>query len=200
MLLDAQGHILHGSVQAHALMQQTGLLRIQGHQLQALGAADNQWLQACMAQVLATSQAIAGSGPSIWSPADRELVGGQGRRLQHWSGQQLQVMVAPLPLDAQPYGMQCAAVVMLSDPSRVISSLTGALRSFYRLTLAEAKLVQGLINGQSPQEYAEATGVSINTVRSQFKAAASKVGVSRQADLVRVVLMGPALLRWHTLP
>lgn len=38
--------------------------------------------------------------------------------------------------------------------------------------------------------------LAIHTVRSQFKSAAAKVGVSRQADLVRVVLLGPAMLRW----
>lgn len=38
--------------------------------------------------------------------------------------------------------------------------------------------------------------LAIHTVRSQFKSAAAQVGVSRQADLVRVVLLGPAMLHW----
>jgi DNA-binding CsgD family transcriptional regulator len=87
--------------------------------------------------------------------------------------------------------------VLLSDPSRMLTSLTQSLHSYYRLTPAEAKLVQALIQGLSPQEYAQHMDLSIHTVRSQFKTAAAKVGVSRQADLVRVVLMGPAMLRWQ---
>ena len=38
---------------------------------------------------------------------------------------------------------------------------------------------------------------SKHTARSQFKSAAAKVGVGRQADFVRVLLTGPARLLWR---
>jgi DNA-binding CsgD family transcriptional regulator len=52
-----------------------------------------------------------------------------------------------------------------------------------------------LVNGLSSQEYVEQRGRSIHTVRAQLKAAATKVGASRQADFVRTILMGPAMLQ-----
>lgn len=56
------------------------------------------------------------------------------------------------------------------------------------------------MNGLSSQEYVEQRGRSIHTVRAQLKAAATKVGAtkvgaSRQADFVRTILMGPAMLQ-----
>jgi len=51
------------------------------------------------------------------------------------------------------------------------------------------------VNGLSSQEYVEQRGRSIHTVRAQLKAAATKVGASRQADFVRTILMGPAMLQ-----
>lgn len=38
---------------------------------------------------------------------------------------------------------------------------------------------------------------SKHTARSQFKSAAAKVGMGRQADFVRVLLTGPAMLLWR---
>jgi DNA-binding CsgD family transcriptional regulator/PAS domain-containing protein len=194
VLLDAQAGVLHANRQAQTLMQHTQLLHLQARQVHAAHATADQWLQQSIGQCLHTAQAMAGRrAESVSSP----LHSGEGRRLQHWNGQQLHVMVAPLPVAAQPYGLPCGAVVLLSDPSRMLTSLTQSLHSYYRLTPAEAKLVQALIQGLSPQEYAQHMDLSIHTVRSQFKTAAAKVGVSRQADLVRVVLMGPAMLRWQ---
>ena len=88
-------------------------------------------------------------------------------------------------------------MLLISDPELGIPSLHEVLRGLYRLTLAEAQLAQSLINGWSLQEFADRQGVSIHTARSQFKSAAAKVGVSRQADFVRVLLTGPAMLRWQ---
>ncbi|RYY71843.1 MAG: helix-turn-helix transcriptional regulator [Comamonadaceae bacterium] len=63
------------------------------------------------------------------------------------------------------------------------------------MTVAEAKVTEALVNGKTPNEYADAQGLTMNTVRTQIKAAAVKAGASRQADLVRIVLTGPGVLR-----
>ena len=186
VLLNAEGHFL---------------LRIQGQQMQATWAQDQSWLELTIGQCARTAQAMAHTGGRDFKQSlamgSLGLHSGDARRMQHMNGRNLHVMVSPMPLAAQPYGVPCGVLMLLSDPSRILTSLVHALQQFYRLTRAEAKLVQALINGLSPQEYADSAALSINTVRTQFKAAAAKVGVSRQADLVRVVLMGPALLRWE---
>ena len=88
-------------------------------------------------------------------------------------------------------------MLLISDPDMGIPSMHEVLKDLYRLTLAEAQLAQSLINGWSLKEFAARQGVSLHTARSQYKSAAAKVGVNRQADFVRVLLTGPAMLRWQ---
>lgn len=50
-----------------------------------------------------------------------------------------------------------------------------------------------LANGLSPEQIAEKRHVSTLTVRTQLRAVHAKIGVSRQADLVRLIREMPAL-------
>ena len=59
------------------------------------------------------------------------------------------------------------------------------LAASFGVTQAEARVWSALIAGQSPKQYAEAQGVSINTVRKQIATLMEKVGCTRQVDLVR---------------
>ncbi|WP_417283902.1 helix-turn-helix transcriptional regulator [Comamonas sp.] len=184
LLVDEHARLLHGNSRATGLMERSQLLmRAGGERLRASNAADDRWLQKAMHECVAT-----GLGKAAHV--------GRASRFRGLAGQQLQVMVSPLPRQVSPYGVHCAAMVLLSDPALTIPSLQTLLQGLYRLTLAEAQLAQALVNGWTLQEFAERQGLSIHTVRSQYKAAASKVGVGRQADFVRVLLTGPALMRW----
>ena len=185
VLLDERGQVMHSNRRAQGLMQRSQLLsETGGNGLRAANPADDRWLQKAMRECVAT-----GLGQAMHM--------GRASRFRGLAGQQLQIMVAPLPIRSSPYGESCAAMVLISDPDLGIPSLQEVLRGLYRLTLAEAQLAQSLINGWSLQEFADRQGVSIHTARSQFKSAAAKVGVSRQADFVRVLLTGPAMLRWQ---
>ena len=55
------------------------------------------------------------------------------------------------------------------------------------LTRAEAEVALAITEGATVAEAAEVRGVSVHTVRDQVKAAMSKTGSRRQADLVRAV-------------
>ena len=186
VLLDERGHVMYRNRRAQSLMQRSQLLKETGggHGLRAANPADDRWLQKAMHECVAT-----GLGHATHV--------GRASRFCGLAGQQLQVMVAPLPSQSSPYGENCAAMLLISDPELGIPSLHELLRGLYRLTLAEAQLAQSMINGRSLQEFADQQGVTIHTARSQFKSAAAKVGVSRQADFVRVLLTGPAMLRWQ---
>jgi DNA-binding CsgD family transcriptional regulator len=63
-----------------------------------------------------------------------------------------------------------------------------ALRAAFRLTKAEARLVEQLLQGRTPVEAAEALGVTIHTVRTYLKRLYVKLGVKSQAMLVRKLL------------
>jgi DNA-binding CsgD family transcriptional regulator len=56
------------------------------------------------------------------------------------------------------------------------------------ITRAEARLASMLADGISLEEAAEALLVSIQTVRSQLKSVFAKTGVTRQAELVALLL------------
>jgi len=60
-----------------------------------------------------------------------------------------------------------------------------ALRVAFRLTAAEAAVLDALMRGRSARQYAEERQVSYHTVRSQIAALMQKTGCTRQVDLVR---------------
>lgn len=63
-----------------------------------------------------------------------------------------------------------------------------ALRAFFGLTNAEARLLKALTSGERLADYAARTGVSPTTAKSHLRALFSKTGERRQVDLVRNVL------------
>lgn len=182
VLLDERAAVLHATERARRLAADSGLLQFgAGDGLAASPPAAHARLQRAMRAAVAT-----GSGRSGGA--------GTGLRLEGLAGLQLHLLVAPLPGWRSPFGERAAAAVFVSAPSAELAALEPVLRALYGLTPAEAQLAQALVNGLSPQEYADAARLSLHTVRAQFKAAAAKVGVRRQADFVRVLLTGPALL------
>jgi DNA-binding CsgD family transcriptional regulator len=62
-----------------------------------------------------------------------------------------------------------------------------ALSKVFRLTQAESHLLRALADGKTVSEYSHIKHLSRNTVRSQLQTLFQKTGVSRQADLVRLV-------------
>jgi DNA-binding CsgD family transcriptional regulator len=183
VLLDDAARVLHVTQRANDLAAASGLLRLRDRgAVQCTLAANDQVLQRLLHEATRTGTASPGGA-------------GGALRLSGLDGQQLQLLVTPLPSWSSPFGAHTAAAIFLSDPKVLIGSLVGMLRSLYGMTPAEARLTEALVNGRTPQEYAEGQQVSMNTVRTQIKAAAAKVGASRQTDLVRIVLTGPAVLR-----
>jgi DNA-binding CsgD family transcriptional regulator len=77
-----------------------------------------------------------------------------------------------------------------SSPGRVIGRLYGLL---YGLTTAETRLVEAVLRGDRLGDYAEAAGITINTVKTQMKQIFAKTGLNRQADLVRHALADPMI-------
>ena len=68
-------------------------------------------------------------------------------------------------------------------------------RQAWRLSPAETALLLALLRGQTPQDFADARGVRIRTVRAQMSALLLKTGTQRQQDLValvaRLMLLAP---------
>lgn len=97
----------------------------------------------------------------------------------------------PLIVDAMSIGKVAtgrpAALLLLNDTERPNSESTGAALQLLGLTPAESRIA-GLVGaGHSPREAADALNLSLNTVRSALKIAFDKLGISRQAELAKIV-------------
>jgi DNA-binding CsgD family transcriptional regulator len=116
---------------------------------------------------------------------------GQGRKLSQEFRRYADLYPSALP--------RLKAILASTDPGvrRRVATLRrleeahdeGRRRRFadrYGLTPAEARVALHIIGGGDIASFAKAAGVSPGTVRSQLKAVFAKVGVSRQAELVRL--------------
>lgn len=95
-----------------------------------------------------------------------------------------------VPEDADPDGPH--AVALISHPDRAPETSEERLRHLYGLSYAEARLTSLLATGHRLDEAAEILGVAYETVRKHLKQVFQKTGVDRQAELVRLVVTGPA--------
>ncbi len=111
-------------------------------------------------------------------------------------GAPIGVEVAPLPVRTEYLGGRHDAVAVVTvhrqaEPGQ--ADLHAALRLAFRLTPAECRVVDGILDGLSVREIAERLGVSAHSVHTQLKAVYQKTEVHRQSDLVRLVLSLPTL-------
>lgn len=80
--------------------------------------------------------------------------------------------------------------VYLSSADSAFSVCSERLTSFYSLTPAESSVAIALANGLTLAQISSAHTVSIETVRTQLKSIFQKMGVSKQQDVIRVLLSG----------
>jgi DNA-binding CsgD family transcriptional regulator/PAS domain-containing protein len=114
----------------------------------------------------------------------------------------LAVLVAPLARDRVPPGLEprgCVLVVV-DDPGRRPALPAGVVAALYGLTPAEARLAVRLAEGASLEAVAEGAGPARSTLRWTLKQVLAKTGTRRQADLVRLLVQGPAALGAAGLP
>lgn len=107
----------------------------------------------------------------------------------------LSVFVAPARRRDLFFNAPRSALVFVSDPERADAPSSEILQHAYGLTPAEANVASLLATGKDIHEIADATCVRQNTIRIQLKRIFDKTGTRRQAELVKLILTGPALLR-----
>jgi DNA-binding CsgD family transcriptional regulator len=113
--------------------------------------------------------------------------------LARMAGPPIVLLVSPFRSEAIGFGpARPAAVVFFAEPDQPAAVSEKALRSAYRLTPAQARLVAAILGGQSLTEYAETARISINTAKTLLKQVFDKTGSSRQTQLVRTIAANPA--------
>jgi DNA-binding CsgD family transcriptional regulator len=102
----------------------------------------------------------------------------------HQSAVAAQLLVLPMASSAMGNG-QTAALVIVQQIEDAPDQAQRLLQLAYRLTPAEARMAQLILDGHSPGQIAAILKLSIATVRTQLSSALKKTGAQRQADLVR---------------
>jgi DNA-binding NarL/FixJ family response regulator len=82
--------------------------------------------------------------------------------------------------------------LLISDPARARYPKAPTLRHLFGLTVSESRLVEHLIRGLSLEEAGETVGLKVSSSRTYLKSIFSKMGVSRQAELVQKALTSSA--------
>ena len=88
-----------------------------------------------------------------------------------------------------------AVIVFLGDPGYAVDIDQPRLCQLYGLTRAEARVAALLANGYRLEETAESLGLVYETARKHLKHVFGKTGTDRQAELIRMLVTGPAVIR-----
>jgi DNA-binding CsgD family transcriptional regulator len=175
LLVDRQAYILHASRSARALFERDGGLRPD-----ARG-------RCCASSASATF---------VLRSKIAEAIGARRRHCLTIPREGRSALAACIvPLDGGDAAAPArTAAIFVSDPERPCIVPECLLTELYGLTPAEAQVAIGLANGQRLEDLARAKGVSINTVRTHLQQIFAKTEVTRQPDVVRLVLSGPGAL------
>jgi DNA-binding CsgD family transcriptional regulator len=180
ILLSQSGTFIHWNATAQRIAARTGAFVIgSAGRVQCASSTATQRITAAISQAIAAARGSGNYG---------------GCMLKITGRQEVQIFVAPVGLSGQRFGPGVAAVLFVRDGGLATVDLSSSLRSIYQMTAAEASLAEALTDGKSLKVFADERGVTLNTVKSQMKNVAAKLGVKRQVDVVREILTGPAVL------
>lgn len=173
VVVDAECRKLFANQGAEALLATGDGLREQAGQIVAIGATGGGDLRRAVA-----TAAGAGTGAIV--------------RLMREGGRVLHAFVAPLrAVDRQG---DMPVVITLRDPEAAWELPEAELGRLFGLTPAEARVVTGLVKGNTLREIAAEHGLSPNTVRNQLAQAFQKTGTARQSELVALALSSAGAL------
>ena len=173
--LDRRGRILAANDRARGLLRHGEELSDADGVLQARAPDDQGRLARLVAEALPTSGAVPVSG---------------SMQLGRVSGlPPFVVHIKPVGIPQPDYGARpVAALVLIVEPGRHPRLDSALVARTLRLTPAESQVAALLADGKTVRDIALATGRRESTIRSHVKHMFAKHGLSRQADLVRLVL------------
>lgn len=178
VLTTARGHLLYSNPAADRILARADGVRLRGASLAACDPEDQHRLHAAIR--LAAEDPGRASAVPVRLPIRRQS-----------GGLPYLILVQPAsPADPTPMSlMQPTTLVTLIDPTRSSASIDiEALRQVFHLSIAEARLVEQLVSGLTPKGAAQASCVSISTIRTQLRNVFAKTGCSRQSELVKLAL------------
>ncbi|WP_293861066.1 helix-turn-helix transcriptional regulator [uncultured Alsobacter sp.] len=177
--VDAAGKIVSSSPVAERFLRARDGLQIQSGKLRAMLGTEDKELQASIR--LASQRRPSGeAGPS------------KGLALTKLSGSRtLGIMIRPVPSSS---GSSNAVAIYVRDCDSVPEVESEFVRQIFDLTPAEAAVTRRLTAGLSLEDAAHSLEISRNTARAHLRSIFSKSGITRQTELVRLVLSSAVVL------
>jgi len=183
IILDEKGRLLNTNAMATALLRKGDGVSLRGKHLHVEGHSANRQLQAALDSVIRAQQAGETSvvkALRVARPGGRPALG---------------LVIRPVPVSEWSEGQAGpSAAVFISDPDQRESASGHTLGELFSLTPAEARVAILLARGLSLAEVSKAQNISPHTARAQLKSIFAKTGVSRQAELVRMIIGSVASL------
>jgi DNA-binding CsgD family transcriptional regulator len=183
VILDLTGRVVKCSHKAEEALAARDGLQLQAGKLRATSAKEDRDLQAAIKAAIQ----IANTGEA---PSSRGLA------LTKVSGNRsLGVIVQPLQ-GVQRAGVTTAPTVAIyiRDPEANSDVESELVRQLFDLTPAEAAVARRLTAGLSLEDAANSLDISRNTARAHLRSIFSKSGITRQTELVRLMLNSAAVL------
>ncbi len=176
-LLGSKGQVLHANRVGRTVLDKRDGLLIREGRLAASNRVGAGQLEALLAACLS-----------------RHPTGGE-MQVPRPGGAAWLVSACPLSVDSIAlFGEErCRAWVCITEPMAHRPELPRRLGRLFGLSPAEQRIAVALLSGLSPSEIAERSGVSLPTVRTQVQSILGKLGVRRQAELVRMIATAAAL-------
>lgn len=183
VILDETGRVVRCSSAAEAALAARDGIQLQAGKLRAASAREDRDLQAAIRAVLQPCEG-----------ADRPA--SRGLSLSRPSGSRnLGVIVQPVPAGGGS-GLAASArvAVYIRDPEASAEVEGELVRQLFDLTPAEAAVARRLTAGLSLEDAASSLDISRNTARAHLRSIFSKSGITRQTELVRLMLNSAAVL------
>lgn len=183
VILDHSGKIVRVSDAANRFIEARDGLQIQGHKLRATSAKEDRDFQVVIKTALA-------------SAAADETIAARGISLTRQSGSRnLGVIVRPIKASkGSAAAANSAVAVYIRDPEANPDVEGDLVRQLFDLTPAEAAVARRLTSGLSLEDAATSLDISRNTARAHLRSIFSKSGITRQTELVRLVLNSAVIL------
>jgi DNA-binding CsgD family transcriptional regulator len=182
LLLDANGRVIHASVEADRLLHEADGLSVGRDGLRAATPALSARLRTVLARAAGSSRVPGVSG---------------ALHLRRSAGKPDLVLVA-IPARSRSFGPdvgRASVVVQITDPLARAMPDPAILGDAFDLTPSEAMLAADLLCGLSVGEAAAKRGRSIATARTHLASVLAKTGTARQSDLVRLLSRLPRTTR-----
>ncbi|MFO1322357.1 MAG: LuxR C-terminal-related transcriptional regulator [Burkholderiales bacterium] len=179
ILCDSAGRVLHRNAKAARIVARAdGLHVLPGERLAGETTLDT-------ARISQAIEACQRADDSATDPARRIIQVSRGSSRPPYV-LRVSALSRDHPFARLPLG--AAIAITLQDPEAASGSLDEPLRLAFAMTRAEARVVNGLLDGLTTQEMAERFGTSVHTVKSQLKSIYAKTDLHRQSDLIRLCM------------